>query len=365
MSIKKLSNTIISEVYHQILKVECDELIDLDEYDDNRITIYQLKSDIEIRNSIYLRFYHLTTYNLLKQHLGIDIEKPIVFIDDLRNINKIKSQLYQLISDDEWEIQKQLIRDIDDGYYYGLSLTQLSKEYNFNRDKIKKYLRLSDNKDDIRIEYLKEFKKRDFQNKLNELSYKLKWGRSKFFNYYKPTDSYIIEFLDDGYGLIYDSIKSHNNEELEDGDYLIIDSDIMSELYNKVEKHRVKLNDRIKSYCGWKTKERSFQFMRNKGVSYLNNRIIRYMVVKEYDFDKWNLKLYSDLLHRDIITLTELKEIQIHLINPSYDFKSKIKDVINEVLVMYDYRNKPKVISVDINKFFRIKSKYKSILQHY
>lgn len=363
MSIKKLSNTIISEVYHQILKVECDELIDLDEYDENRITIGQLKNDIEVRKKIFLRFYHKTLFNLIKTHLGIDEEKPIIFYEDLEIIDEIKNHLSKLITEDEWYKHQQLIRLIDDRYYLGYSLNEISNYFNINVGIVKKYLKLSMLEYDIRIECIKEFYNRLFDKELKEISSKLKWGRDEFFKYYDSSDSYIIECLEDGRGIIYESIKPTKGEELNDDDFIIIPSDIMSELYDKVESHRIKLNDRIKSYSGWKIKERSFQLFRNKGVSELQNRIIRYMVVKEYDFNKWNLKLYSDLLHREIITVEELYGIQIHFNSPSYDFKTKIRDVIEEVLLKYDYREKPKVISVDTNKYFRIKNKYESILQ--
>ena len=62
------------------------------------------------------------------------------------------------------------------------------------------------------------------------------------------------------------------------------------------------------------------------------------MVVKEYEEEDWIKKLYSDLLHRGLISKSELVFIQIKLFSLSDDFINQIKDVINEVLIRYDYR---------------------------
>ena len=91
-------------------------------------------------------------------------------------------------------------------------------------------------------------------------------------------------------------------------------------------------------------------------------RIIRYMIVKEYDLNRWCWKTYGDLLHRDLIGLVELLEFKNQFFLHSYDFKLKIKNQLIEVLSKYDYKDKPKVIKVDINKFFRIRNKYNQYL---
>ena len=45
------------------------------------------------------------------------------------------------------------------------------------------------------------------------------------------------------------------------------------------------------------------------------------------------------------------------------DFKIRIKNQLQLLLKKYDYRSKPNVFSVDLNKYFRMRNKYKQFLQ--
>ena len=85
---KKSINTIISNVYKGLLKIHFDEMID-----NGVITVNQLKYDSDVRNDLYLQFYHLSSIEILKSFFnGVD-DKPIIYYEDLEVIESINDKI--------------------------------------------------------------------------------------------------------------------------------------------------------------------------------------------------------------------------------------------------------------------------------
>ena len=365
---KKQNNTIISNVYKDLLKIKYDEVIDL-----NIINVNHLKYG-EIKSKIYHQFYHSTTYNILKKYIeGVD-EKPIIFFDDLEVIDEISNEVKNIIDDELWELVLSFCDYLQNELWLGKSFRSISKENNkngisllnkkFNHKQLKSLWEMYCDSVYFRIDYTKHFFKTQYDKIIEKHSHKLKWGGKHFYEYFINSESYIIEILSDGRGIIYDSKNHFVNDENLEFDVIMLSKDFIDELYFKIERHRLKLHNRINSYCGWKIKQLSFRKYREKfddgdGVI---RRIIRYMIVKEYDLHRWCWKLYGDLYYRDLISVWELLDFKNKFYLHTNDFKIKIKNELIGVLSKYDYRNKPKVIKVDTNKYFRIRKKYKQYL---
>ena len=374
---KSKSNTLISEVYFDVLKKEYDELINKGEI---RITDirYNVK-DKQHRNNIYIKFYHYSTYRLLKMFIGDIPMKPIIYFEDFKIIQKINDEILQIIPSYKWDKLINLLEDIDEKIWECISINSITKElrsegyelpikrkltYKTLKDLWKTYSENSDDDELFKLNTTKTYFSNEVEKIINRYSEKLKWGGKSMYYYFQPKDSYIIEFYGDGCGIMYDSIyqlkqtKSNSN-------HILLNKQQMDELYYKVEKHRLKLYNRINSYCGWKTKQMSFHRYRNGYLKYdIIDRIIRYMIVKEYDLDKWVFpKLYSDLLYRGLINSIELLEFKNQYELYKIDFKFRIKNQLQLLLKKYDYRSKPNVFSVDLNKYFRMRNKYKQFLQ--
>lgn len=374
---KSKSNTLISEVYFDVLKKEYDELINKGEI---RITDIRYNvEDKQHRNNIYIKFYHYSTYRLLKMFIGDIPMKPIIYFEDFKIIQKINDEILQIIPSYKWDKLINLLEDIDEKIWECISINSITKElrskgyelpikrkltYKTLKDLWKTYSENSDGDELFKLNITKKYFNNVVEKIIDRYSEKLKWGGKSMYYYFQPKDSYIIEFYGDGCGIMYDSIyqlkqiKSNSN-------HILLNKQQMDELYYKVEKHRLKLYNRINSYCGWKTKQMSFNRYRNGCLKYdIIDRIIRYMIVKEYDLDKWVFpKLYSDLLYRGLINPIELLEFKNQYELYQLDFKIRIKNQLQSLLKRYDYRSKPNVFSVDLNKYFRMRNKYKQFLQ--
>jgi len=366
---KKSINTIISNVYKGLLKIHFDEMID-----NGVITVNQLKYDSDVRNDLYLQFYHLSSIEILKSFFnGVD-DKPIIYYEDLEVIESINNKIKSIIDNQFWVEIMEFCEVVFDEIWLGKSFNRITKELNNEGRKFPLGNRISSkllktiwdihcDSSDFKLDFIKHFYKTKSLKIIQKSKGKLKWGGELFYHYYKPNDSYIIEFLGDGKGILYDSIHHYKQNHNTDIDFIELNKECMNQLYHKIEKNRLKLFNRINSYCGWKIKQMSFRKYREKyGEDGIIMRIIRYMIVKEYDLNRWCWKTYGDLLHRDLIGLVELLEFKNQFFLHSYDFKLKIKNQLIEVLSKYDYRDKPKVIKVDINKYFRIRNKYNQYL---
>lgn len=376
---KTKSNTLLSEVYFDVLKRDIDELINKGE-----IRITDIKYNVNekkqpYRDEIYLKFYHLSTYRILKMIVG-DIEnKPIIYFEDFKVIQQINNEILQIISSTEWKGLINLLEDIDEKVFECISINSITKQlkndgyqlpikrkltYKILKDLWKDFGKLSDDNESFKLYITKKYLNNEVDKIIDKYSEKLKWGGKSMYNYFHPKNSYIIESYGDGCGIMYDSIyqlkktKSNSN-------YILFNKQQMGELYHKVERHRLKLYNRINSYCGWKTKQLSFQKYRSGYLRYdIIDRIIRYMIVKEYDLDKWVFpKLYSDLRHRDLISPIEMLEFKNQYELYQLEFRIKIKNQLQLLLKKYDYRSKPNVFSVDLNKYFRMRNKYNQFLQ--
>lgn len=376
---KTKSNSLLSEVYFDVLKREYDELINKGE-----IRLTDLKYNVNEkkqshRDDIYIKFYHSSTYKILKMIVGEIEEKPIIYYEDFKIIQQINNEILQIIPTTEWGNLINLLEDIDDKIFECISINSITKQlkndgyqlpikrkltYKTLKDLWKGYSKLSDDNESFKLYVIKKYFKNEVEKIIEKYSEKLKWGGKSMYNYFQPKNSYIIEFYGDGCGIMYDSIYQFKKTK-SNSDYILLNKQQMGELYHKVEKHRLKLYNRINSYCGWKTKQLSFQKYRIGYLRYdIIDRIIRYMIVKEYDLSKWVFpKLYSDLLHRDLISTIEMLEFKNQYELFQLGFRIRIKNQLQLLLKRYDYRSKPNVFSVDLNKYFRMKNKYNKFLQ--
>jgi len=123
---KSKSNTLISEVYFDVLKKEYDELINKGEI---RITDirYNVK-DKQHRNNIYIKFYHYSTYRLLKMFIGDIPMKPIIYFEDFKIIQKINDEILQIIPSYKWDKLINLLEDIDEKIWECISINSITKE---------------------------------------------------------------------------------------------------------------------------------------------------------------------------------------------------------------------------------------------